>query len=41
MTTFQQLTLKAVHGNGQINGTKWLVSVKKVLLVKKKRWGGL
>lgn len=29
------LTLKVVHGNGQGNGTKWLL--KKVLLVKRKR----
>lgn len=33
-TVLQQLTLKAVQGNGQVNGTKWLINVK-VLLVKK------
>lgn len=34
-TVLQQLTLKAVQGNGQVNGTKWLINVK-VLLVKKR-----
>lgn len=30
------LTLKTVHGNGQVNDTKWLIGVTKILEVEKR-----